>query len=348
MAYTKLGKSINGLLKDVADSTGITDVYEGTVHGDVNRVTAGFKTLSAGPAQYPDDPIRDKFAIANTSFSGVDTVAIAQINDKLLILGNVSTFSYSVYREKVPVRTLGRSQPKGYCHGGRTIGGSIVFVVFDRSPLSEIINQLDYDKNPTDRYSSPLADQIPPIDIILWFSNEYKNSSSLVRLYGVEFLQEGEVHSINDIYTENTMQYVARDMDVMINYEAISDFKNMLFQRQLSGNFTDHYLSSMLEYKNDLERRIGQADVIIQEAYQEMGRRNIVTLGFAAIGKTINADPRDSIRIQIKVKTGLLNELEKVNAQLIKYEQGMYGLNAHQNGQGIEATDNLKQSKVTR
>jgi hypothetical protein len=34
-------------------------------------------------------------------------------------------------------------------------------------------------------------------------------------LWGVEFFQEGGTFSIEDIYSENTLQYVARDLDPM-------------------------------------------------------------------------------------------------------------------------------------
>jgi hypothetical protein len=64
------------------------------------------------------------------------------------------------------------------------------------------------------RYTSALLDQLPPVDIIVSFANEY-GSVSRMTLYGVEFVNEGQIMSIEDILTENTVSYVARDYDPM-------------------------------------------------------------------------------------------------------------------------------------
>lgn len=59
-----------------------------------------------------------------------------------------------------------------------------------------------------------LADQLPPLDISLIFANEYGAISHMM-FYGVEFFQEGGTFSIEDIYSENVVQYIARDIDPM-------------------------------------------------------------------------------------------------------------------------------------
>lgn len=135
-----------------------------------------------------------------------------------LVLGEIQTISYSVFREKNPVRTLGSVYPRTYVRGPRTIGGSMVFTVFYRHVLHELLDihtkyyntgAGDYDRY---QYATNLPDQLPPLDITLLFANEYGAISSM-GLYGVEFVQDGGTFSIEDLFSESVVQYVARDLD---------------------------------------------------------------------------------------------------------------------------------------
>jgi hypothetical protein len=134
------------------------------------------------------------------------------------VLGEIQTLSWSIFREKSPVRTLGSVYPKTYVRGPRTIGGSMIFTVFNQHVLHELLEldmryystgTGDFDKY---QYTSNLADQLPPLDITLLFANEY-GAISYMGLYGVEFVQEGGTFSIEDIFSESVVQYVARDLD---------------------------------------------------------------------------------------------------------------------------------------
>jgi len=136
------------------------------------------------------------------------------------VLAEIQTFSWSVFREKDPVRSLGSVYARGFTRGGRTISGSMVFTVFYEHVLHEVLKlNLRY-KNTgttdTDPYlaTTMIPDQLPPLDITLLFANEY-GAISTMSLYGVEFFNEGGTFSIEDIYSETTMQYVARDLDPM-------------------------------------------------------------------------------------------------------------------------------------
>lgn len=55
------------------------------------------------------------------------------------------------------------------------------------------------------------ADQIPPFDITLAAANEY-GAMAVMRIYGVELLNEGSGVSIDDIVTETQHTYVARSL----------------------------------------------------------------------------------------------------------------------------------------
>lgn len=169
----------------------------------------------------------------NTSFSGADAVAtITPYGGKPRVFGEIQTLSYSVYRPTTPVYSLGRINPKGVTRGQRTIAGSLIFTVFDRHVLRSLIDTLDYTKdNDATRAGDPYhftedeikemksnmkTDELPPFDINITFMNEYGRSSTL-NIYGVHILTEGQTMSIEDMITENTMQYIAMDIDLMDN-----------------------------------------------------------------------------------------------------------------------------------
>lgn len=151
---------------------------------------------------------------ANNSYSGCDIIPSITIGSKTFVLGNISTLSYSIHRAKIPVRTLGHTYPKGFVSAGRSIAGSLIFTIFDRHALRDAITAAISETDPANPMKSPLSDQLPPFDIGINFNNEY-GSISYMRIYGVEISDEGQTHSINDIYSENVMQYVARDIDLM-------------------------------------------------------------------------------------------------------------------------------------
>jgi len=155
------------------------------------------------------------------SFSGVDIVAYINVpaspgNDggvtsSLGILGTLQTLSYSIHREVVPVRALGKVRAHSYTRGPRTIAGTMVWAVMDQYVLAEALrgaftNELDT--------SSILADQLPPFDIVITFNNEYGDVSQM-GLYGIRMVNEGSTMSIDDMLTEQTNTYVATDIDLL-------------------------------------------------------------------------------------------------------------------------------------
>jgi len=329
----------------IGDRTGLSDLTKGVTRGDPDLARQGLDTLRGGPRPYIDeDPVKDKFIESNSSYSGSDCVPIADVNGRLIVLGSVETFSYSVMREKAPVRTLGRTYPKGYTGGPRTIAGSMVFVVFDRHPLYAIISELKNEpRNQSDRYTSPVADQIPPIDMTLWFSNEYGHKS-ILRLYGVEFFQEGQVHSVNDIYSENTMQYYARDMDVLMKYQDIEGFRNLMYERQIQGQFTDQYLGSMLEYRRTIVQQLQETNDLIQRIETEKGKRGIVTFGISSIfgNKDLNAE----LARQLDRKQSLTNELNNIQLEISDHSNNLYGFDIQKRAEGGMGWDNFQQAPV--
>jgi hypothetical protein len=96
----------------------------------------------------------------------------------------------------------------------------MIFTVFYEHVFNQLMraNLRYYNTGTSDfdryAYTTMLADQMPPIDISLVFANEY-GAVSYMGLTGVEFFQEGGTFSVEDIYSESTIQYIARDLDPM-------------------------------------------------------------------------------------------------------------------------------------
>ena len=126
-----------------------------------------------------------------------------------LALGELTTFSYSTFREQIPVRTLGRVSTKGYGKGNRTVAGTMVFTVYHKHivyKIQEHAASLNIKRLKTD--------ELPPFDMVITFGNEY-GATSRITIYGISVVDEGGVFSVEDMYSENTMSYVARDIDLM-------------------------------------------------------------------------------------------------------------------------------------
>lgn len=168
-------------------------------------------------------------------------------------LGEIQTVSWSIHRDKAPVRTLGKTYASSYVRNTRSIAGSMVFAVFYQHALHELLfnnfkyystGTIDFDKS---QYTSTLLDQLPPLDISLVFANEY-GAVSHMGLYGVEFFQEGATHSVEDIYTENTVSYVARDLDPM---------RLVQTAKRENYNLTNEWTTTATQLKADKEDEFG-------------------------------------------------------------------------------------------
>lgn len=162
---------------------------------------------------------KQEYYYPNESFSGCDMVATILMPDidgrgrKAYSIGEIQTISYSIHMDRRPVRAISNINAKDYVMGPRTIAGSLVFTVFSRHFTKKIIEDINSSIKPKYAY---LADELPPFDVIVSAANEYGIRSRMV-IYGIRLVNEGQVMSINDIYTENTYQYVATDIEYLDN-----------------------------------------------------------------------------------------------------------------------------------
>jgi hypothetical protein len=167
---------------------------------------------------------RSTFDRDRDAYSATDIEAVVYGKDRTTGLavvskiGDIQTLTYSVHREKSPVRTLGRSNPVGYTSGGRTAAGSLIFATFNRRALEELYtgsDKIDFSvANVSDARIRQPSDTIPPFDIVLYFTSEQGNDS-IMTIYRVELVDEGQTFSVQDVYTEHTMQYICGPISMM-------------------------------------------------------------------------------------------------------------------------------------
>lgn len=193
-----------------------------------------------------------------TTFSGADIVASfggAQI-------GSLMGITWSITREKAPIYTMGSPNPRSFSRGKRGMAGSLIFMVFDRPGLYEMLSKnaakdeiryftrannvlpgMGVDATQSQRGITPIdsnsgtsaldivkafpyySDQIPPFDVTITFVNEY-GQAAVRNIYGVELLNEGSGASMDDIVIEETMTYVAREVGPMIALKGPRDPQN--------------------------------------------------------------------------------------------------------------------------
>lgn len=157
------------------------------------------------------------YTYTNESFSGCDMVATILLpkpgtsKKQVYALGELQTISYSIHMDRQPVRAIGNINVKDYVMGPRTIAGSLVFAVFNKHFANKMMKDIGDSTNPGYAF---LIDEIPPFDIVISAANEYGLRSRMV-IYGVRLVNEGQVMSVNDVYTENTYQFVATDLEYL-------------------------------------------------------------------------------------------------------------------------------------
>jgi hypothetical protein len=82
--------------------------------------------------------ITDEISRSYNSFSGADITAVIG-NYKF---AELQAISYAVQREKAPVYTMGSADPRAYSRNKRGIGGSLIWINFDRHALLNLVQQV--------------------------------------------------------------------------------------------------------------------------------------------------------------------------------------------------------------
>lgn len=201
---------------------------------------------------------------SNMSFAGTDITATMVIPNidrvagtvgsmDVLELAEVQTISYSIHRENAPVRTIGHVNPRGFVKGGRTIAGSLIFTVFNEYAFYRI-KEYRQIMAETGLFFAPLADMLPPFDIVLTFFNEYGLGAKM-KIYGVTIVDEGQTMSVDDLITEQTYTFMARGIQPLISM----DYDPMLLGPDESAVYKDRQNNyygedKMVEYTTFVDR----------------------------------------------------------------------------------------------
>lgn len=144
------------------------------------------------------------------SFSGTDTIAFLVFPGCTPIaIGTLTTISYSMYRSKVPVLNIGRTNINGIARGHRIYAGSMVFTLINKHWLRQVQDAVPY----LAPYPTLKTDELPLFDIMIISANEY-GSSVVMSIYGIDFTDESQTISVEDLFTENVFKFVARDISV--------------------------------------------------------------------------------------------------------------------------------------
>lgn len=145
------------------------------------------------------------------SFSGTDTIVfILMPGSSPVVLGTITTVSYSSYRTKQPVVNLGRININGVTRGTRIYAGTMIFTLINQHWLNELLETESLKW--LGQYKEVKADELPLFDLMIVSANEYGSAVSMF-IYGADITDEGQVVSVEDLFTENTLSFVARDIE---------------------------------------------------------------------------------------------------------------------------------------
>ena len=167
------------------------------------------------------------------SFSGTDTLAFIMMpGSSPVVIGSLTTISYSMFRKKKP----GRTNINGVTRGSRIFAGTMIFTLINQHWLKELQEQLDWLKG----FDELKVDELPLFDIMIVSANEYGNVVSMY-IYGIDFTDEAQTISVEDLFTENTFSFVARD---------ISNFKSFKRKTQAVAS------SGSRDKRNDFSQKL--------------------------------------------------------------------------------------------
>jgi len=181
----------------------------------------------------------DKVSIGNQiskyykSFSGTDTLAfILMPGSSPVVIGSLTTISYSMFRNKKPVINIGRTNINGVTRGSRIFAGTMIFTLINQHWLRELQEQLDWLKG----FEELKVDELPLCDIMIVSANEYGNCATMY-IYGIDFTDEAQTISVEDLFTENTFSFIARDVSPF----RAGDIKMSPSHKSSNGNKYDEF-----------------------------------------------------------------------------------------------------------
>lgn len=200
-------------------------------NGNTIPLSSAFNPLSSALAQV--SPSGDRPSLQNgldpgglyseTSYTGSNLKVLLEVagsgtNGNLRLskqLVELTTITVSVHRVKSPAVAMGYINAKGWARGRRTIAGTIVLTKFTTDVLYSFLKSEAFTNDLSKDTSYVKVDQLPPFNLTLLFGDEFGNAS-YQRLMGIEFVTSGDVYSIQEMYSEQTVSYVAADFTPLL------------------------------------------------------------------------------------------------------------------------------------
>ena len=183
------------------------------------------------------------------TFSGTDSMVFMLLpNTPPILLGSITTISYSIYRDKKPVNLIGHINVKGFTRGTRVSAGTMIFTLINQHWVNEILESAPWLKEIVGEGDTLKADELPMFDLMIVSANEYGSYVSMF-IYGVDVTDEAQVLSIEDLFTENQFSFVCRKIDTFSNHEIYSN--NIVFKsnKQLTS-YNDWTITMPNVYRN--------------------------------------------------------------------------------------------------
>jgi hypothetical protein len=199
-------------------------------NGALVPIRAAYNPLSSALAQV--SPSGDRPSIQNgldpgglyseTSYTGSNLKVLLEVanssNTSVRLskqLVELTTITVSVHRVKSPAVAMGYINAKGWARGRRTIAGTIVLTKFTTDVLYSFLRSEAFTNDLSKDSAYVKVDQLPPFNLTLLFGDEFGNAS-YQRLMGIEFVTSGDVYSIQEMYSEQTISYVAADFTPLL------------------------------------------------------------------------------------------------------------------------------------
>ena len=213
------------------------------------------------------------------SFSGTDTLVFILLpGSNPVVLGSITTVSYSAYRTKQPVINLGRTNINGITRGSRIFAGTMIFTLINQHWLNELLESDNLKW--LNKYQDLKADELPLFDLMIVSANEYGSYVSMF-LYGVDITDEGQVISVEDLFTENTLSFVARDIQTFKAGNILSPSKVYYSSRIKSINevkLAGFYVINEEEFDERVNKLDKEYLLSLENSYIDKKREQVNTL----------------------------------------------------------------------
>jgi hypothetical protein len=196
---------------------------------------------------YFDDP---NVKVASTTFesmSGANTIVVLEFptfegsgyeGSVYVKMNSVTTLSWSVYRAKIPVTPIGENTVTGFALGNKTVAGHIIKTLTYADEFTSVVEYysklaikykqdnyyenlgskqpISFDNNykiTQKNFDSLMKDDLLPFNIHAYSISEYTGKIVKDSIYGCTVINTGQVQSIENLITENTISFMAKYLE---------------------------------------------------------------------------------------------------------------------------------------